>query len=87
MEKNGFGLTRTEFLDIVKGYVKQNDLKTHFNDGTPGKDWFSSFKKRYNLSIKKPLAVEVAPKKAADPFVIQEFYDILDRVIADLGQA
>ncbi|CAH3999668.1 unnamed protein product [Pieris brassicae] len=71
--------------DIVKGYVKQNYLKTPFNDGTPGKDWFSSFKKRYNLSIKKPQAVEVARKKAADPLVIQEFYNILDRVIADLG--
>ncbi|CAH4033332.1 unnamed protein product [Pieris brassicae] len=73
------------FLLTVKDYVKQNNLKTPFNDGTPGKDWFSSFKKRYNLSIKKPQAVEVARKKAADPFVIQEFYDILDGVIADLG--
>ncbi|CAH0730481.1 unnamed protein product, partial [Brenthis ino] len=85
MEINGFGLTRTEFLDIVKGYVKQNNLKTPFNDGTPGKDWFLSFKKRYKLSIKKPQAVEVARKKAADSFAIQEFYDILERVIAELG--
>ncbi|CAK1579960.1 unnamed protein product [Parnassius mnemosyne] len=40
---------------------------------------------RHRLSIKKPQAVEIARKNAADPFIIQEFYDIVDKVIKELG--
>uniref|UniRef100_A0A2H1WZ62 SFRICE_041149 n=1 Tax=Spodoptera frugiperda TaxID=7108 RepID=A0A2H1WZ62_SPOFR len=40
---------------------------------------------RHRLSIKKPQAVEIARKKAADPFILQEFYDIVEKVIKELG--
>lgn len=85
MERNGFGLTRKEVLELVGDYVKKNNIKTPFANGHPGSDWFSSFMFRYKLSIKKPQAVELARKKAADPFIIQEFYNILEKVVKELG--
>lgn len=40
---------------------------------------------RHRLSIKKSQAVEIARKIAADLFIIQEFYDIVEKAINDLG--
>lgn len=57
MEKHGFGLTRKELLETVGQYVSDNNIKNPFKNGVPGEDWFLSFKKRHNLSIKKPQPV------------------------------
>lgn len=58
MEKWGFGLSRKEVLQTVADYVKENNIKTQF------KDWFLNFKRRHNLSIKKPQSVEYGRKKS-----------------------
>ncbi|KAL0879425.1 hypothetical protein ABMA27_003176 [Loxostege sticticalis] len=84
MERHGFGLSRKEVLQLVGQYVNQNKIETPFTDGIPGNDWFSNFMTRHNLSIKKPQAVEIARKNAADPFIIQEFYNILEKVVKEL---
>ncbi|KAJ8935809.1 hypothetical protein NQ318_023363 [Aromia moschata] len=47
LEKCGFGLTRKEVLKTVGEYVRSNNIKTSFKDGTPGEDWFIGFKKRH----------------------------------------
>lgn len=83
MEKWGFGLTRKEVLEVVSEFVKTNNIKTPFADGCPGEDWFIQFKRRHRLSLKKPQAVEIARKNASDPFLINEYFDILQTVLSE----
>ncbi|CAG5035361.1 unnamed protein product [Parnassius apollo] len=85
MEKYGFGLTRKEVLEVVGQYVVENNIETPFKNGTPGEDWFLAFKKRHNLSVKKPQPVEYARKKACNPAVIYPYFDLLAKTIDDLG--
>ncbi|XP_072401138.1 uncharacterized protein [Diabrotica undecimpunctata] len=85
MEKWGFGLSRKEVLQVVADFVKENNIKTQFKDGKPGEDWFLNFKRRHNLSIKKPQSVEFARKKNLDPFLIYNYFDLLENVIEELG--
>lgn len=84
MEQYGYGLSRKEILEIVGEYVRQNQIKTPFRDGTPAEDWFLGFKKRHKLSIKKPRAVEFARKKSCDPFIIDEYFKKLKQCLIDL---
>lgn len=58
LEKWGWGLSREEVLEITEEFINKNKLKTLFVDRKPGADWFISFRKRHNLSIKKPQPVE-----------------------------
>lgn len=85
MEKYGFGLSRKEVLQMVGDFINQNELTTPFKNGIPGKDWFLAFKKRHGLSIKKPQAVEYARKRAADPFIIYPYFELLEKTMADLN--
>lgn len=81
LEKWVFVLSRKEVLFIVAEYVTKNDIKTPFNNNMPGADWFISFKLRHKLSIKKPQAVEYSRKKITDPFVTNEYFNILQSVL------
>lgn len=84
MEKFGFGLTRKELLETVGQYVAANGIQNPFKSGVPGEDWFLSFKKRHNLSIKKPQPVEYARKQACSPNVIYPYFNLLEETINDL---
>ncbi|KAL0829661.1 hypothetical protein ABMA28_003167 [Loxostege sticticalis] len=46
--------------------------------------WFTAFKKRHILSLKKPQAVEYARKKAIDPFIVYPYFDLLKKVLEEL---
>lgn len=81
MERNGFGLSQREVRALVGQYVRRNKIDTPFKDGIPGQEWMRGFKQRNKLSIKKPQGVEIARKKAADPFLINEFYDLLEDIV------
>nr|XP_023021526.1 uncharacterized protein LOC111509902 [Leptinotarsa decemlineata] len=83
MKKWDFEITRKEVLRIVSEYVITNNIKTPFKNSFPGEDWFLRFKSRHRLSIKKPQSVEYARKKMTDPFVIYEYFDILEEAIKD----
>lgn len=84
MERNGFGLSRKEVVELVANYIICNNIQTPFKNGIPGKDWVSNFIKRNNMSIKKPQAVEYSRKKVCDPFIIQGYFDMLHKVLTDL---
>lgn len=84
LEKWGFGLSRKELLLIVAEYVSKNGIKTPFKNNVPGPDWFQNFKIRHKLSIKKPQAVEYSRKKMTDPFVVNEYFNLLEKVLNDL---
>lgn len=85
MEKWGFGLSRKEVLTIVGEYVTKNNIPNPFKNNIPGEDWFLKFKKRHNLSIKKPEALEYARKKNTDPFVISEYFELLKKTLESLN--
>ena len=78
--KVGFSPTKGEILDLVAQYVKENKINVkQFANGRPGKDWFKAFMNRNNLSLKKANMISVARKSATgNPFVINDFYDILE---------
>lgn len=85
MERNGFGLSKTELLEMVGDYVRLNGLSTPFKDVVPGEAWFYGFKNRHNLSVKKPQGVEYARKKAIDPFIVYSYYDLLEKTVDELN--
>lgn len=84
MERNGFGLSREDILDVVQTYIRQNNLQTRFKNQRPGKDWFISFKKRHRLSNKKPQSVEYIRRDQVNPWVIYDFFDKLTGIITEL---
>ena len=83
LAKWGFALSRKEILSTVQDFVQENELKiTVFRDGKPGKDWFVGFCKRNKLSLKKIEQLEACRYKAtSDPFIIYNFYDILEATL------
>lgn len=85
MEKHGFGLTKTEMLEMVAEFINKNKISTPFKNGTPGNSWFTAFKKRHRLAVKKPQAVEYARKKAINPFIVYPYYDLLNKTLHDLN--
>ncbi|KAL0868247.1 hypothetical protein ABMA27_007778 [Loxostege sticticalis] len=51
---------------------KENKIETPFTDGIPGNDWFSNFMTRHNFCI------------FSGNLIIQEFYNILEKVVKEL---
>lgn len=84
MEKWGWGLAKEEELDTVATFVKVNKLQTQFKDGRPGIKWFISFRERHKLSVKKPQAVEILRKIMTDPFIVDEYFTLLKKVITEI---
>lgn len=85
MEKNGFGLTGEEVLDIVQCYIVQNKLETRFKNQRPGPDWFISFRKRNRLSIKLPQSIEHSRCDQTNPWVIYDFFEKINQLFDELG--
>lgn len=85
MEKHGFPLTRKEVAVLVSQFVRRNGIKTPFKDDVPGKDWLQAFQKRNGLSIKKPQSVEIARRKACDPYIVYSYFNLLENVLTQLG--
>ncbi|KAJ8953804.1 hypothetical protein NQ318_006651 [Aromia moschata] len=72
-------------MDLVGQYVKTNNLKTPFRDGIPGKDWLLFYMKRHKLTVKKPENVEIARRKSVDPFIINNYFDLVLEASKNLG--
>lgn len=85
MEKYGLGLTKSEVQELVADFVRKNNISVPFKNGNPGSAWFTAFKNRHNLSVKKPQAVEYARKKAVNPFIIYPYFDLLQEKLKDLN--
>lgn len=86
MAKNGFALSKEEVLDVVKEYVEQNSLVVPFTGNRPGHDWYKGFCKRQKMSLKKMEPLEKARKiNTSDPFLIYNFYDLVEQNIKDLS--
>ena len=96
MAKWGFGFSREEVKVLVTKFVKENkdkdtELGKHlqkyckFSHDIPGTDWLLAFMSRHRLSVKLPSTLEkVRMTATSDPFIIYEFYDILEAEISIL---
>ena len=85
MGKWGFGISRLELFDLVQEYVVSNAIHTRFKNGKPGEDWYLGFMKRQGLSLKKPEKLETSRMKQTDPFIVDEFFDLLSEEITNKG--
>ena len=80
----GFSPTRDQVKNLVKEYVEEKNMKTPFTDNRPGKEWLRLFMDRNSLSLKKATMISSARKAVtANPFVVHDFYDTLEKVFAD----
>lgn len=81
----GFGLSRKEIIALVASYVKENNIKTRFKDGIPGKDWFIGFCRRNNFSCKKPIKRQTVRTEQTRPEVVYGFFDLYEETVRQLG--
>lgn len=81
----GFGLSRKEILLMVGSYVKNNNIKTRFKGGIPGKDWFVGFCRRHRLSCKKPVKRQTVRTEQTTPEIIYGFFDLYEDTVKQLG--
>lgn len=85
LNKWGFGLSKSEILDLVQAYVLKNNIKTPFHNGRPGDDWWLRFKGSFNLSIRRPEITESArSRQAGDPFIVMDFFNKLEQILIEL---
>lgn len=84
MEKWGFGLSKQETLLAIGEYVKCSNLKTPFKNSIPGKDFFRGFMQRHKLSQKKPQPIEIARKRNVDPFVISQYFVMVEKITTNI---
>lgn len=85
MEKYGYGLSKKNVLQLVSDYIIDEKIPNPFKNNFPGDEWWLNFKKRQRLSIKKPQNVEVARKKAQNPFTIFGYFDRLKITLDELN--
>ena len=76
----GFGITRRLVETIVNNYIRENNIPTPFHDGTPGKDWWQYFMKRWpSLTQSKPQHLSKSRAQAANNEVLTAFLDSLEK--------
>ena len=91
----GFAMTLKSVAELVESYVRENDIqrakkifKYKGRIGYPGPDWINAFLKNNNLSLKDATKLCVARFNATkNPFIIYNYYDMLKKVIDELGIA
>jgi hypothetical protein len=94
--KYGCGLLKWELRELIGCYVRENwdnedTLGTYlraycrFTDKTPSNDWVTEFLRNHHLSLKKPEPLQRCRKEnASDPFLVYEFYDLLESEVERL---
>lgn len=85
MEKCGLGLSRKHIMSLVGDFIRSNNMQTPFKDGSPKSDWLHEFMKRNQLSVKKTQSVEIGRRRCIDPFVINGYFDLLEKTVVQLG--
>ena len=76
----GFGITRPLVERVVAEYVRENGIANPFANGTPGKDWWQRFMRRWPaLAERKPQHLSKRRAQAANSECIKAFFDSLEK--------
>lgn len=72
-------------LNVIQEFVLTEHLNTPFKNGQPGGDWFLNFCKKNELRLKNCESLQSnRQQNTSDPFIIYDFYDLLQSAIRDL---
>ena len=81
----GFGMTKQLVETVVTDYIREN-IPTPFTNGTPGKDWWQRFKKRWpTLAERKPQHLSKRRAEAANEVTMNAFFDALEEAFTKNG--
>ena len=82
----GFGLTKSDIVNVIGDYFRHTKHPNPFRDGVPGDDWWRLFMKRHpELSKRKPQTLQIVRAKAATSDVVDHwFFQCLKPVLYDL---
>jgi len=81
----GFGLTKALVEVVVFEYLKDKSIPNPFNDGVPGKDWWSRFLKRWPcISQRRSQHLSSKRAVASSEDIIQAWFDKLDELSQEL---
>lgn len=70
-----FGLTRSEFLDLVFEYARKNNITHPFKNGKAGDDWFAGFKRRHpEIVLRAPEPTSLARTRGFNRPQVELFY-------------
>ncbi|KAG5862253.1 hypothetical protein JTB14_002584 [Gonioctena quinquepunctata] len=77
--KFGYGLTKWEILKFVKEFCEYTG--NIWNEAGPGREWFEGFMRRHpEISLREGESISSQRLRGADPFVIKQWYQSLDRI-------
>ena len=79
--------TYSDIMKYAKEYVEIMNLKSRFSDGTPKKDWYYSFLKRWRteLKIMKSGTLEDTRAKGVTPDIIDGWFNKLYSIMKKLN--
>ena len=84
MAKRMFPLIRSTFRAMVQEILSKRNVKID-TAVTPCKKWCQNFMKRHKLSSKKAKQMTKGRKDAASKDVIESYFDLLEKTMADLN--
>lgn len=70
-----FGISRSEFLELVYDYATRNHISHPFKNGKAGDDWFSGFKRRHpDIVLRAPEPTSLARTRGFNRPQVELFY-------------
>ncbi|KAK6171862.1 hypothetical protein SNE40_018286 [Patella caerulea] len=74
LAKQGFGISRRQFIARAATLCKDMDITTPFKDGIPGKDWWGGFRKRHpELVLRKAEKLSTIRSRMLNPTVVGSY--------------
>ncbi|KOB68203.1 Uncharacterized protein OBRU01_12047 [Operophtera brumata] len=77
-----YGLSKTEFLELVYQYAEMNGILHPFKNDTAGSDWYKGFVVRHpDLTLRKPEPTSIARARGFNRPQVYRFFDLLEAEI------
>ena len=80
MAQKGFGLTQLDVRTLALEIAENSGRSHPFHNGSAGKDWYQSFARRHNISLRMPQPLSYARARNCNPEVIEDFFDRLSEL-------
>ena len=78
----GFGVDRSMVAQVIYSYLLSQKRENPFKDGTPGKNWWQGFLRRWpSLSERKPQHFPVSRANASSPEVMDRYFKNVQVII------